>query len=121
MFRITKEFHFSAAHRLKGLPENHACSREHGHNYLVLVELASRELDEVGFVIDFGKLKPLKQYIDTTFDHKHLNDVPALKGRQTSAEILAEHFYQWCKARWPQTSKVSISETPKCWASYSKE
>lgn len=121
MYRIIKDFMFEASHQLEGLPNMHKCSRLHGHSYKVRLELASRELDKVGFVIDYGKLKPLEQYINSTFDHKHLNDVPVLEGHQTSAEMLAEHFYHWCKARWSQTSKVSISETPKCWASYSKE
>lgn len=121
MYRIYKDFTFEASHQLEGLPNTHKCSRIRGHSYKVRLELASRELDETGFVIDYGKLNLLKQYINRTFDHKHLNDVLALEGRQTSAEILAEHFYRWCKTRWPQTSKVSISETPKCWASYSKE
>lgn len=42
MFRITKEFHFSASHQLTGLPEDHQCARLHGHNYIVEVELGFR-------------------------------------------------------------------------------
>lgn len=121
MYRITKEFHFSASHILNGLPENHPCSRLHGHNYIVVIELASRELNRVGFVVDFGDLKALKRYIDVVFDHRHLNDIDALKGLQPSAEVLAEHFFFFCKSQWVQTSKVSVSETPKCWASYEEQ
>lgn len=41
MFRITKEFHFSASHQLCRLPVDHQCARLHGHNYIVVVELAA--------------------------------------------------------------------------------
>ena len=53
MFRITKEFHFSASHQLKGLPAEHQCARLHGHNYVVEVELSAETLNEHGFVRDY--------------------------------------------------------------------
>ena len=45
MYRITKEFHFSASHQLSHLPDDHQCARLHGHNYIVVVELASASLN----------------------------------------------------------------------------
>lgn len=115
MYRISKEFHFSASHQLSHLPEDHQCGRLHGHNYIVVVELSAAELNEDGFVRDYGELKPLKTYIDDHFDHRHLNDVMDVA---STAENMARHFYEWCKARWPETSGVRISETPKTWAEY---
>ncbi|WP_137133525.1 6-carboxytetrahydropterin synthase QueD [Rhizobium sp. FKY42] len=116
MFRITKEFHFSASHRLDHLPEDHQCHRLHGHNYIVVVELAVETLNADGFVRDYHDLKALKTYIDDEFDHRHLNDV--LGHGYTTAENLARHFYEWCKERFPETSAVRVSETPKTWAEY---
>ncbi|RWG17192.1 MAG: 6-carboxytetrahydropterin synthase QueD [Mesorhizobium sp.] len=116
MFRITKEFHFSASHQLTSLPPYHQCARLHGHNYIVVVELSGAELDEHGFVRDYQDLAALKHYIDETFDHRHLNDV--LGHDRVTAECLARHFYDWCKVRLPQTSAVRVSETPKTWAEY---
>ena len=49
MYRITKEFHFSASHQLFGLREGHPCARLHGHNYVVVVELAAEDLGPTGF------------------------------------------------------------------------
>ena len=115
MFRISKEFHFSASHQLLQLPEDHQCARLHGHNYVVVVELAAPELDARGFVRDYHELKPLKDYIDTQFDHRHLNDVLDVP---STAENLAKHFYDWCKSRWPEVSAVKVSETPKTWAEF---
>jgi len=115
MYRITKEFHFSASHQLSHLPDDHQCARLHGHNYVVVVELASATLNADGFVRDYGELKALKIYIDDTFDHRHLNDVMQ---EASTGENMARHFYDWCKARWPETSAVKVSETPKTWAEY---
>jgi 6-pyruvoyltetrahydropterin/6-carboxytetrahydropterin synthase len=115
-YRITKEFHFSASHQLKGLPDTHQCARLHGHNYIAKVELSSDTLNAYGFVRDYAELAPLKQYIDTELDHRHLNDV--LGDDMVTAERLAKHLYDWCKTHIPETSAVSISETPKTWAEY---
>ena len=115
MYRISKEFHFSASHQLLNLPEGHKCAGLHGHNYVVLLELASDKLDASGFIIDVYELRALKAYIDDVFDHAHLNDVMDLS---PSTENLAKHFYDWCKARWPQTAAVRVSETSKIWAEF---
>ncbi len=115
MFRITKEFHFSASHRLEHLPEDHQCHRLHGHNYIVVVELAAKELNADGFVRDYHELKPLKTHIDDDFDHRHLNDVMDI---HPTAENMAKYFFDWCKHRWPETAAVKVSETPKTWAEY---
>ncbi len=115
MYRITKEFHFSASHQLLHLPDDHQCARLHGHNYIVVVELASETLNSDGFVRDYGELKELKAYIDGTFDHRHLNDVMDVP---STGENMARHFYDWCAAIWPETTAVKVSETPKTWAEY---
>jgi 6-pyruvoyltetrahydropterin/6-carboxytetrahydropterin synthase len=118
MFRVTKEFHFSASHQLAGLPEWHPCSRLHGHNYIVQVVLAAETLNQVGFVVNLKELKPLKDFLDEKLDHRHLNDVLDM---QTSAENIARYLYQWAKAKWPEVITVRVSETPKNWAEYSAE
>lgn len=76
MFTITKEFHFSASHVLDRLPAWHPCARLHGHNYVVILELSAEDsgLNEVGFVRDYRELDAFKKWMDTTLDHRHLND-----------------------------------------------
>lgn len=116
MYTITKEFHFSASHQLFGLPEDHQCARLHGHNYIVVVELRSEDLNAHGFVRDYLDLAELKRYIDDELDHRHLNDV--LGDDCVTAERMARHFYDWCVGRWAEVSAVKVSETPKTWAEY---
>ncbi len=116
MYRISKEFHFSASHIIDGLPEGHKCGRLHGHNYKVRIYLAAHELDEVGFVLDFGDLAPFKQLINDELDHLHLNDV--LIG-PTTAEGLA----YWLALRASDmfgdfVEKVRVWETDKAWGEY---
>jgi 6-pyruvoyltetrahydropterin/6-carboxytetrahydropterin synthase len=117
-YQISKQFHFSAAHRLEHLPVGHPCQRNHGHNYSVEVVLEAHEVDDRGFVVDYGDLSPIKHWIDEKLDHRHLNEVlPELEG-QTTAENLCRLLYAKFKPVFPQLAAVRISETPKTWAEY---
>ncbi|MER6912676.1 6-carboxytetrahydropterin synthase QueD [Streptomyces sp. NPDC000594] len=117
-FTISKEFHFSASHRLEHLAEGHPCGRLHGHNYVVELELSapSDALDKAGFVRDFGELAQFRHWLDTQVDHQHLNDV--LPDRNPSAENLARWLYEWWLPHYPELSAVRISETPTSSAEY---
>jgi len=117
VLRITKKFEFSASHQLNGLQRDHQCSRLHGHNYVVELELSASldELTDTGFVRDYGDLAIFKTWMDTTCDHRHLNDV--LKANPT-AENLAVWMYEEWTERLPELSCVRVSETPKTWAEY---
>ncbi|KZL12596.1 6-carboxy-5,6,7,8-tetrahydropterin synthase [Pseudovibrio axinellae] len=116
MYKITKEFHFSASHQLCEMPEDHPCARLHGHNYIVEIELSSASLNAFGFVVDFTELKPLKGFIDEELDHRHLNDV--FKHDQVTSEFLSKFIFEFCKEHWSETSAVRVSETQKTWAEY---
>jgi len=111
MYTITKEFEFAASHQLTTLPIEHPCSRTHGHNYVVRMELKSDNLDKNGFVLDYRKLDGVKQYLDDVLDHQHLNNV--LFNIEPTAENIAKHLYDWFKATIPRLSAVEVSETPK--------
>lgn len=119
MYRISKEFHFSAAHRLHGLPQGHPCGREHGHNYIIVLVLEDDELDYRSFVTDYGELSIVKRWIDEEIDHRHLNPILEAEGiTQTSAENIARWMYETWEPHFPQLAAVRVSETPKTWAEY---
>lgn len=125
MYSISKDFAFSASHQLEGLAESHPCSRPHGHNYIVRLTLKSDELDETGFVYDYRRLDRFKRWIDDTLDHRDLNEVLSdlvdMKMNPT-----AENLARWIRAVFmnefdiPSEIKVSVSvsETPKTWATF---
>lgn len=115
MYEIAKTFEFSAAHQLDHLPGDHQCKRRHGHNYTVTVILRAGALDERGFVVDYGELAAVKQYIDSQLDHRDLNTVLPV---MTTAENIARYLYEQFKILFPEMDEVRVSETPKTWAAY---
>lgn len=118
-FSISKQYRFEASHQLKGLPEDHQCSRLHGHSYRVELILRADVLDEIGFIVDYNKLKPFGDYLQEKFDHHHLNDVLPCN---PTAENIAYFLYQEAYRHWPDyVVEVRVSETEKTWASYRKE
>jgi 6-pyruvoyltetrahydropterin/6-carboxytetrahydropterin synthase len=117
MYIIRKEFAFSASHVLAHLPPEHPCSNLHGHNYVVTVELRNMAVDYIGFVTDYRALEPIKKYIDSTLDHRHLNDVI---GFNPTAENLAYHLYMRFNGAFPNLNAVEVSETPKTTARYER-
>lgn len=118
MFRISKQFSFSASHVLDRLGEDHPCARLHGHNYAVTIHLQSECLNEYGFVVDYRDLKVVKAYIDEHLDHRHLNDVLDV---HPTAENIARYIYDKFTASLPQMYAVEVSETPKTSAVYEPE
>lgn len=116
MYEIRKTFSFEASHQLGGLPEGHQCGRNHGHSYRVELVLQSQRLDEVGFVVDYGKLDKFADYLKVNFDHRFLNEVlPGQPSAENIAYFLFEKAHQW----WPEVVEVRVSETQKTWASFS--
>ena len=118
MYKISKQFSFSASHILSLLGEGHPCARMHGHNYLVTIHLKSELLDEYGFVRDYKDLKAVKDFIDGHLDHRHLNDV--IPGHPTS-ENIARFLYSQFKSRLPELYAVEVSETPQTSCIYEPE
>ena len=118
-YTIEKDFAFSASHVLDGLPEGHQCGRLHGHNYVVRLRLTGDRLLPVGFLFDYGDLAPFKNLLDSTLDHRHLNDVMS---DNPTAEALAKHLARIAGGLLdlPKGLAVSVgvSETPKTWAWY---
>ena len=45
------------------------CALIHGHNWAIRLTFACEETDANGFVVDFGQLKYLKEWIDAHLDH----------------------------------------------------
>lgn len=118
MYTISKIFSFESAHQLQGLPEGHQCMRLHGHSYRVELLLRSATLNEHGFVVDYGDLKPFQDYLDTTLDHRNLNEVLTVS---TTAENIAKHLYGVAWELWHDVAiVVRVSETQRTWAEYSE-
>jgi len=71
MITCTKTYYnIPFAHR-QPLHDGH-CQYVHGHNWAIRFTFLAKERDENGFVIDFGKLNFIKEWIDKMLDHSLL-------------------------------------------------
>jgi 6-pyruvoyltetrahydropterin/6-carboxytetrahydropterin synthase len=117
---ITKFFDFSASHVLVGLPAGHKCTRLHGHSYRVRLEIWGT-LDARGFIIDYGDLDWVSNYLRDRLDHRHLNEVLSFN---PTAELISDwlelEIAQWLRGR-PEANRldrisVGVSEGRNTWA-----
>ena len=105
MLLLTRRERFNAAHKLyredwteeKNIEVFGRCANKnwHGHNYDLYVTVKGEIQEETGFICD---LKDLSKIIQTrivdVLDHRNLNlDVPFLKGKMASTEILAVEIW----------------------------
>ena len=92
VFEISKDFVFSAAHQIR--LHGGKCERLHGHNWRIRVHARASELNRIGMVIDFADLQRIVSDIGGRFDHRNVNEVPPFDELNTTAELLARHFYE---------------------------
>ncbi len=136
MIYVSRQEHFNAAHKLfnpKWSAEKNTevfgpCANEnwHGHNFDLIVTVKGDPDPETGFVVDFKKLSLLiKETVLEPLDHKNLNlDVPFMKGKMASAEILVQEIWQLLKDRLPEITTVGqlysikLYETPRNFVEY---
>lgn len=90
-WRIGKLYRFEATRTLGN-------GRADGHSFTAEAVLSADALDEVGFVVDFGRLSPLKSHIDTTLDHRFLND----QIEDASDEGIGAHLSRWARENLPR-------------------
>ncbi|MGD8558766.1 MAG: 6-carboxytetrahydropterin synthase QueD [Gammaproteobacteria bacterium] len=83
---------FASAHTLRDYPG--ACSRLHGHNWKVEVEVCASELDSVGMGIDFKAIKTATKKVTAELDHRYLNEIKPFDEINPTAENIAAYIYQ---------------------------
>jgi len=131
MYRVVRDIHFSYGHRLA----KHAgkCSRLHGHNARVQIEISSERLDEQDMVLDFEHIsETIGEWIRKELDHKMLlwkkdpaaavlkkagEEIVLLKKHPT-AEVLAKIIFEEARNLRLPVSKVTFWETANSQAIY---
>lgn len=83
---------FAAAHALRGYPGD--CSRVHGHNWKVEVEVVATALDDIGMSLDFKLIKQATRELIGALDHQHLNEIPPFDQVNPTAENIAAYLYR---------------------------
>lgn len=115
---IAKRFKFHAAHQL--VNHDGACSRMHGHSYMVEIgvhgTVNNRDGDpKEGMVLDFGELKKtFRELIEPKVDHQNLNETLPIP--VTSAEYIAGWIFRVCKGEHPEVCLVRVWETDTSYA-----
>ena len=81
------------------------CAQIHGHNWSFTFTFGCTELDECGFVVDFGKLKWIKAWIEENLDHACLfnEDDPLLQdilaiNEQSGVKIYQPYVVDLCSS-----------------------
>lgn len=106
MVYIERRERFSAAHQLYNPKWSEEKNEEvfgkcantnfHGHNFILYVTVKGEPNPDTGFVINLTDLsRIIKDKVIEQVDHKNLNlDVPFLKGKLTSTEIIVKEFWK---------------------------
>ncbi len=103
MIYVSRQEHFNAAHKLYNNPD-----------------------PETGFVIDLKKLSTLiREEVVEKLDHKNLNlDVPFMKGKMASTEIVAQEIWKILEpkiltiSKFGQLHSIKLYETPRNYVEY---
>ena len=121
VFTISIERKFNASHQLT-LPDG---SKEdlHSHNWILVVAVQRKKLDEMGLVMDFALLKTIIDRTLAPFENTQLEQSGCFDRMNSSAENLAKYLYEKIAGLLPDGVKadyVSITEAPGCTAKYCK-
>jgi 6-pyruvoyltetrahydropterin/6-carboxytetrahydropterin synthase len=109
LIRLSKSFHFEAAHDLPSFPEGHKCRRLHGHSFQFDV-IVEGDLDPAkGYLIDYGDIQKAAEPVVHQLDHRYLNEIEGLSN--PTSEILAIWIYDRLKKILPQLSAIIVRET----------
>ena len=128
MFRVTVRDHIMVAHSFKGEVFGPA-QRLHGATFVVDLELARRELDADGIVVDIGLLGDLLKAVLAPLNYRNLDELPEFAGRNSTTEVLAEVICERVRDRIAagalgdggaalEAIKVTLGESHIAWASY---
>ena len=119
MYKLKVEAYFSAAHKLRGYKGK--CEELHGHNWKVEMAVASKDLDRIGMVADFKKLKGALNSVSDKLDHKYLNNLAVFKEINPTSENIAKYIYEQVKLKLPKVKSVTVWESENSSAAYDEE
>src|SRR5262245_9150690 len=93
MYSVTVRGHMMIAHSLRGDVFGPA-QRLHGATYVVDVEFRRRDLDATGIVVDIGRATEVVHAVLAEMNYKNLDEDPALKGINSTTEVLARLTFE---------------------------
>jgi len=114
---------FASAHTLRGYPG--ACSRMHGHNWKLEVEVDAERLDDMGMALDFKVIRTRAREIAGVLDHRYLNEIPPFDELNPTAENIAAYLFDRLAAALNDgnvtVKAVTLWETDRACVRYTEE
>ena len=114
---------FASAHTLRDYPG--ACSRMHGHNWKVELEVVAQSLNETGMVVDFKQMKSAANEVCDQLDHRYLNEIEPFTEINPTAENIAAWLYGEISKKLNndqvKVSSLTIWETDRACVKYTEE
>jgi 6-pyruvoyltetrahydropterin/6-carboxytetrahydropterin synthase len=86
--RLTEEFTFEAAHRIRNKRKEYG--ELHGHTHKVYVTVSGDPDPEVGWLIDQQEFRGIVGRVVKRLDHRYLNEIM----EQTTAESIALYLFK---------------------------
>lgn len=109
LYEVTALSEFSAAHVIAGITG--PCSRVHGHNFKLEVTVTCREIDSIGFSVDFYWLEKLiKEQVHDKIDHQFLNETPPFDKINPTCENIATWCFERIKSQLSAHKGLSIKK-----------
>lgn len=133
----TRRLEIDAGHRLRR--HESKCANAHGHRYAFEITVTGQRLDEVGRVIDFGKIKEVVGgWLDEEWDHgmllehgdplveflrvegQKVVELPVPPTAENLVAIVAERSQSLLSEYGLTVVFVRCYETPNCWADWAR-
>ena len=92
MFAVEVRDHIMIAHSFRGEVFGPAQAL-HGATFVIDACFIAETLDPNGIVIDIGRAHEALKATLSPLNYKNLDDVPELKGKNTTTEFLTKHIY----------------------------
>jgi 6-pyruvoyltetrahydropterin/6-carboxytetrahydropterin synthase len=108
--RLTKSFHFEAAHTLPSLPEDHKCRRMHGHSFKLAISIEGEVDEKIGWIYDHKRISDAMKPLLDLVDHAYLNEIEGLES--PTIERMAAWFWRKLEPSLPGLVEITIHETP---------
>jgi 6-pyruvoyl-tetrahydropterin synthase len=122
VFSVTVRDHMMIAHSLRGAVFGPS-QRLHGATYVVDATFRRATLDDDGIVVDIGKAADALRAALADLDRRNLDDVPDLRGMNTTTEVLARVIADRLAAHEfgaLDALEITLRESPVAWASYER-
>ena len=116
---VYKTFAIESARSLPKLPDEHPCSKVHGHSFKITLTVEGEIDQTTGFVMDFSDIDSAFRPIHEIIDHAYLNDIEGLSN--PTSENICIWIWNKIESSIPNICEIKIKETDSTGCKYKGE